>query len=78
MQEPLQSLLNNYRTAANLLDRARHLQFPQGRRVIVHHPRYHGTGEVVLDERCPLDKLPVQLGNGNIWWYELETVESKA
>ena len=52
--------------------KARH--FPMGTPVMVDCPRYTGPGVVDGDSGCPPDKVPVTLGNGNVWWYPIEAL----
>lgn len=47
---------------------------PQGARVRVDHPRYHGEGIVQYDSGPRKRVIGVLLENGNVWEYEVETV----
>ena len=59
--------------AENLLREERDRVFKEASYVRVAHERYHGLGVVAWDPGCAPDKLPVELGNGNTWWYEVNT-----
>ena len=56
------------------LKKNRDTKFPAGTPVKVNHGRYHGPGVAVVDVECPPNKVAVRLENGNVWWYESETV----
>ena len=47
---------------------------PEGAKVIVDHPRYHGPGIVSFDSAIHKRYVAVTLGNGNTWHYERDTV----
>lgn len=49
--------------------------FPKGTPVLVNADRYRGPGVVGFrTSDVPPDQVPVLLGNGNTWWYPIETV----
>lgn len=50
-------------------------EFKPGQKVMVDNERYHGPGVVHDDTGIRRRKIGVTLGNGNTWWYEVETVK---
>lgn len=68
----LMDRLRNFRHAEKKMREARDAEFAPGRAVRVISARFNGFGWIVRDSGCPLDQLPVQLENGNVWWYPLE------
>jgi hypothetical protein len=74
MSIPLNELAAMYRTVHKILDDARAFNFPRGTKVNVKADRYNGPGIVAHLSECPPDQVPVLLGNGNTWWYPIETV----
>jgi hypothetical protein len=67
-------LAHDYRIARELLLSHRSNKFQHRKMVRVDCSRYHGIGVVTSDEACPADQVPVLLGNGNTWWYPVESV----
>ena len=68
-------VINEYRCAREALDKYRSETFPVGTKVYVNHQRYQGPGMIALRNiETGCDQLPVLLPNGNVWWYEMETV----
>lgn len=68
----LMTRLRSYERARDWLREARDVELKPGRSVRVVNERYNGYGMIVSDESCPLDKIAVQLENGNKWWYPVE------
>ena len=73
-RDELMIAVTRFREARNRLIEAKEASYPQWYVVRVDNPRYHGIGIVSRQSECPEDRLPVLLSNGNIWWYELETI----
>lgn len=67
----------SFRNLRDALKAAKDSLYPKGCVVRVDNPRYHGLGIVARQAECPDDRLPVLLSNGNIWWYELETITER-
>lgn len=70
-QRPLHRLVRRYNEAWSELAKLRSEMFPVESSVNVDCGQYVGPGKVVSDCGCPIDKLPVQVGNGNVWWYQI-------
>lgn len=51
--------------------------FPAGTRVWVKCDRYKGAGIVRGDAQCPPDQIPIEIPNGNTWWYPIQSVTVK-
>ena len=66
------ALLGHYRDSRKELSDFKGWRFAPGTQVTVDCERYKGPGVVAADYECPVDKLPVRLENGNVWWYPLE------
>lgn len=66
-------LAREYRAARDRLISHRGNRFQPRRLVHVDCPRYLGLGAIAVDSECPLDHVPVLLGNGNVWWYPVES-----
>lgn len=67
----LERVVGRYNEAWSELATVRSEMFPVKSIVNVDCGQYVGPGKVVSDCGCPIDKLPVQVGNGNVWWYPL-------
>jgi hypothetical protein len=67
----LKRVVRRYSNASHALAKLRSELFPPKSIVHVECDRYTGPGKVVSDGGCPIDQLPVQVGNGNVWWYPL-------
>ena len=67
----LESVVRRYNEAWSELATLRSKMFPVKSIVNVDCGQYVGSGKVVSDCGCPINKLPVQVGNGNVWWYPL-------
>ena len=58
------SILTDY------VNKIKHKEFPSGSKVKVDCDQYNGVGEVTYyNWDLPIDKIPVLLQNGNIWYY---------
>lgn len=73
-REELPAAVASFRELRDALTAATDEHYPPGCVVRVDNPRYHGLGIVARQPGCPADWLPVLLSNGNVWWYELETI----
>lgn len=67
-------LLDAYRQLRARLQNEVAKAFPVGSVVDVVADRYTGYGIVARSDDCPNDQLPVELSNGNIWWYPLDGI----
>lgn len=67
----LKRRVRRYNEAWSALATLRSEMFPVKSIVNVDCGQYVGTGKVVSDCGCPIDKLPVLVGSGNVWWYPL-------
>lgn len=67
----MKRLIKRYQDARFALAFARSVKFPVGSTVTVNYEQYHGIGMVVSARECPIEKIPVMVGNGNIRWYPL-------
>jgi len=70
----MDKLAAEYRTARHALISHRCNRFQFRSLVRVDCPQYHGLGSVDIDPTCPPDSVPVLIGNGNTWWYPVESV----
>lgn len=70
----LKELLAEYRRARFNLANYKLRKFPSRCVVVVESERYSGFGILAYgsNEPPPLDRLPVELESGNVWWYGLE------
>ena len=68
----LRAKLEQFRGARDWLIGYRDRTFQPGDSVWVRCQRYEGPGKVSREDGCPPDLLPVQVPNGNVWWYPLE------
>jgi hypothetical protein len=74
MLEPggdIKAVVDTYIAARANLQVLRKARFPTGSWVHVSAKRYDGPGKVVSDSHCPATQLPVELENGNVWYYDL-------
>lgn len=71
----IKPVIDSWRAAKRQLIAFKAAIFPRGTPVLVNADRYHGPGVVGFGDtdRAP-DHVPVLLGNGNTWWYPIETV----
>jgi hypothetical protein len=67
-------VLADYRAALAALTQEKERLFPGGTKVHVDCGRYKGPGIVAASVTCPPHQVAVRLGNGNIWWYPIESV----
>ena|ERR1700685_392243 len=74
MDEEIVGLITNWRKAREAIVQWSMDHFHLGDVVYVEAPSFKGGFGIVAarDERCSPDKLPVRLGNGNVWWYPLD------
>jgi hypothetical protein len=63
--------LEAYRVALRNLNLLRASRFRTGTPVRVSAEKYEGMGVVVADSLCPPTQIPVQLPNGNVWYYDM-------
>ena len=71
----MRQYIENYREHRDRLREAIDREYPFGAVVKVDHGNFHGIGIVTRTSDCPLDCLPVLVESGNVWYYELETIE---
>lgn len=69
-------VISAFREARDTLVKWKVATFKHRQKVFVHCGRYVGPGEAWHPENrdCPPDHLLVMLGNGNVWFYPLETI----
>lgn len=74
MTESITDAVRKYREAWESLRDFRSRTYPQWAKVRVNAPTFRGLGVVQYKGQhdCPLDKVPVLLENGNVWWYHIE------
>ena len=70
----MDKLAADYRKAREALLSHRGNRFQFRRLVRVDCAQYHRLGAIGICSACPPDKVPVLLGNGNTWWYPVESV----
>lgn len=77
MSPRLDAIVSRFRDVRDEMTAAIDDHYPRDCVVRVDNPRYHGMGIATRQSDCPLDRLPVELSNGNVWWYELETITER-
>ena len=71
----LAEIVTSYHTAVEALHKYRLARYKSGQFVLVNDDRFKGIGMVcAYSSEIPPHKLPVRLENGNVWWYDLESI----
>ena len=71
LEPGVKAVVEAYVAARSDLLALRKARFPTGSWVRVSAEKYDGLGRVVSDSQCPATQLPVELENGNVWYYDL-------
>lgn len=71
----LAEIVASYRATVAALHAYRMERYKSGQFVRVNDARFRGIGMVsAYSSEVPPHKLPVRLENGNVWWYDLESI----
>ena len=68
----MKALIEKYFATCKELENAREQEFPFGVIVYVDCSQYKGFGTVAAKAHAPLHLLPIELDNGDVWYYPLE------
>tara|TARA_R110002049_G_scaffold59417_1_gene160660 strand:+ start:2861 stop:3286 length:426 start_codon:yes stop_codon:yes gene_type:complete len=73
----LLTLSHQYRALKRAIESELDRVFPFECVVRVSNPSFHGVGIVARNDACPAHKLPVLVESGNVWFYEIETIDER-